>query len=433
MLPNAQTTDAVHPAQSWFDLLTRTPVALDASLDYEATLRRVARLIVGSVADICTFALVSAEPRTLQSTITACASPGQERLLAQIAISWMGSSVPWLFQAINSGRSTLLSRVSDARVKATARSAGELKLIKALGPRSVMHLPLVSRGQALGLVTLVLTTPGREYNAADLAVGQDLARQCALAIDAGQSFRDACDALNVVDTSLGAAGRWRRVPQDQREIDAALLRGLADLDEGASTRAEQALWRMENAIEGLNRIRRNLRGLARTRRRPTSRTSRRRIDLVKVVHAAARGYEPDVNFGQNLDVDSSAKPLLVATDRRRLLQVLRTLLEHATGVSLAGAVRLSAQSVNQGLVVQLEDGPVRGSGSLERIAEDLEGTLGAAPDIPWDMGIAWYVCLEILAQSGARLWAGRGPDGRGTVVQLWLPRQSRQPVCRPNF
>ena len=392
MPSNPEAGDAiVHPTQSWFDLLSRTADALDTSLDYQTTLRRVARLIVDSVADVCTFALVGTDVMHLESTITACSNPDHERLLAQIATRWMGSSVPWLFEALTSGRPLLDRQVSDAEVLETAQSASELQLIRALAPRSVMKTPLLSRGLTLGLVTLVFTTPGREYNTADLAVSQDLAQQCALAIDAGRSFREARDA-------------------------------------GGSTQAEQALWRMENAIEGLNRIRRNLRGLARANRPQTARATRRRIDLVKVVHAAARGYEHDVRFGQNLNVDPPTRQLLVDADRRSLHQVLVTLLDSATHVPLMGAVRLSAQADDRGVVVQLEDGPIRGAGRADRSAERIESAPDAAAFIPWNMGIAWYVCREILAGSGGVLSADGGSDGCRTSIQVWLPRARRQPV-----
>jgi GAF domain-containing protein len=382
----------MHPTQNWLDLLTRTAVALDTSLEYETTLRRVARLIVGSVADICTFALVGTDVTHLQSTITACSNPDQERLLARIATRWMGSSVPWLFEALSSSRALLKRRVSDAEILETAQSAGELQLIRALGPRSVMKIPLLSRGLTLGLVTLVFTTPGREYNTADLAVSEDLARQCALAIDAGRSFREARDA-------------------------------------GESNEAEQALWRMENAIEGLNRIRRNLRGLARANRPQAPRAAGRRIDLVKVVHAAVRGYESEVRFGQNLDGDPPTRQLLVDADRRGLHQVLVTVLDSVSQVSLMGAVRLSAQADEQGVSLQLEDGPIRGAGRANRSAERCEGTPDAPACIPWNMGIAWYVCREILAHAGGVLSADTSSDGRGTTIQLWLPRARRQPVA----
>ncbi|MBX3188294.1 MAG: response regulator [Labilithrix sp.] len=63
------------------------------------------------------------------------------------------------------------------------RTADHASLLHELGVSAYMCLPLLSRGRALGTITLARTEPRSTYVADDVVVAEDLARRIAIAID----------------------------------------------------------------------------------------------------------------------------------------------------------------------------------------------------------------------------------------------------------
>src|SRR5207253_2808251 len=86
-------------------------------------------------------------------------------------------------RVLATGRSWFDPAVSPVRLAAEARDPGHLELLRALGFRGEMVVPLVAREHTLGTITLVAADEGRTYDHDDLALAEELARRCALAID----------------------------------------------------------------------------------------------------------------------------------------------------------------------------------------------------------------------------------------------------------
>jgi serine phosphatase RsbU (regulator of sigma subunit)/anti-sigma regulatory factor (Ser/Thr protein kinase) len=165
--------------------LAEAGVALDAPIGVEARLERLARLIVPRLADLCAVWVGegrgdggSGAPRLVA---LAHADPERERF----AIDLQGRvSLPpdrGIARVMDSGRAEVLSQVTDEMLAAEAPDAGLLDL-RGLAARSAMRVPLVARGQTLGVIVLASGRPGR-YGADDLALAEELARRAALALD----------------------------------------------------------------------------------------------------------------------------------------------------------------------------------------------------------------------------------------------------------
>src|SRR5207247_2343572 len=114
---------------------------------------------------------------------------------------------------IRTRRPELFAESTDELLKEATVDAPELlDLLRELGLRSSMCVPLIARDRALGAITFVSAESGRHYGEADLAIAQDLARRAATAVDNALLFRetqaarrDAQDSLAVVDAVFGAA------------------------------------------------------------------------------------------------------------------------------------------------------------------------------------------------------------------------------------
>ena len=67
-----------------------------------------------------------------------------------------------------SGEIFLTPKIDPADVSRFARSAEHKAMLEALGPRSYLSVPMSSRGQVLGALSLVYSDSGRVYGSAEV-------------------------------------------------------------------------------------------------------------------------------------------------------------------------------------------------------------------------------------------------------------------------
>jgi PAS domain S-box-containing protein len=194
--------------------VARASELLASSLEYEGTLANVAALAVPQFADWCAIDTVGIDGSIRRLTV-AHVDPGKVRLANELVEKYppdpdAAYGVP---NVIRTGRPELFSEITDELLQeATSDTPELLDVLRALGLRSSMCVPLVARGRALGAITFVAAESGRRYDEADLATAQDLARRAATAVDNAALFREtqaarreAQDSLAVVDAVFGAA------------------------------------------------------------------------------------------------------------------------------------------------------------------------------------------------------------------------------------
>ena len=172
--------------------LSEASAALTSSLDYRATLARVARLAVPQLADWCAVDVREEDGSTHQLAVehenpekVAWAHELQQRYPPDADAP---RGVP---EVLRSGRSEFYPDVTDEMLVAAARDPEHLRLMRRMSFTSAMVVPLVARGRTLGAITLVSAESGRRYDRADLELAEELARRAALAVDNARLYDEA--------------------------------------------------------------------------------------------------------------------------------------------------------------------------------------------------------------------------------------------------
>jgi two-component system sensor histidine kinase BarA len=184
-------------------LVVEASQLLASSLDYGTTLRNVAALAVPDFADWCAIDLVG-ESGTLERLTVVHSHPAKVQLAEKFAD--LRPPDPDLgfgpVQVARTGEPELISDVSDELLVEASRGDEEvLALLRALGLRSQMCVPLVARDRVLGTITFVSAESGRRYDASDLATAESLSRQAAAAVDNALLFRESERARAVAETA----------------------------------------------------------------------------------------------------------------------------------------------------------------------------------------------------------------------------------------
>ena len=173
-------------------LLVEASAVLGSSLDYRSTLAQVAELAVPRLADWCAIDVVE-EDGSLRRLAVVHADPAKLKFALELQERYpadpQGETGPPA--VVRRGEPELLPEITDGMLAAAARDELHLGLIRELGLRSWMCVPLIARGRTLGAISLVAAESGRRYGPEDLRLAEDLARRAATAIDNAQLYREA--------------------------------------------------------------------------------------------------------------------------------------------------------------------------------------------------------------------------------------------------
>src|SRR6266498_3148583 len=104
---------------------------------------------------------------------------------------------------LRTGESELASEISDEQLEELATDDFHLGLVRELGLQSYMCVPLVTRGEVIGVISFVSAESGRRYVPEDLALAEELARRAGTAVENAQLYREVeerAQAARVLET-----------------------------------------------------------------------------------------------------------------------------------------------------------------------------------------------------------------------------------------
>ncbi|HEY2636387.1 MAG TPA: GAF domain-containing protein, partial [Solirubrobacteraceae bacterium] len=170
--------------------LAETAEMLDASLDLRTTLRTLSRVLVPRVADLCLVDMI--DKGEVKRLAVAHSDPDIEQLVWELSRRWPSppGSPAGIRRVIEEGRTEYLPEVSEANIGQAFPHPEHRELVRGLGLRSVVIVPLRARGRTLGAMTLVLTDSGRTFEEPDVALAEELARRASLAVDNARLYTD---------------------------------------------------------------------------------------------------------------------------------------------------------------------------------------------------------------------------------------------------
>ncbi|MFN6464581.1 MAG: PAS domain S-box protein [Nostoc sp. DedVER02] len=185
---------------------------LSTSLDYEETLEQIAKISVPQLADWCSVDILN-EDGSIRRLPIAHADPSKAELarkLQEYATDYKGTSA--ITRVLQSGQSELISEISDSLLVASTQNQEHLEIVRQLGMKSVMIVPLIAQGQVLGCISFVTAESNRRYDRTDLTLATDISHRAALAVENSRLYRDShqtlvyyAESLSLLDSLLEAA------------------------------------------------------------------------------------------------------------------------------------------------------------------------------------------------------------------------------------
>jgi len=172
--------------------LAEASAILGVSLDYQTILENLARLVVPQLADWCSIHMVE-EDDSLRQVTVAHVNPSKVKWAQEFQSRYPTNpndtfNAP---QVIRTGHSELYNQVPDRLLQSIAQDAEHLELLRQVGIKSVLCVPMKARGRTLGAISFVSAESNRSYTQADLALAEDLGRRAGLAVDNARLYEQA--------------------------------------------------------------------------------------------------------------------------------------------------------------------------------------------------------------------------------------------------
>jgi GAF domain-containing protein len=237
--------------------LARASAALGEGLDYEVTLKRVAELAVPEFADWCVVDILNTDGK-LQTVAQALADAEKTQLASQLRRRFpvLPDDAPGPANVARTGQPALISHLTDETLANVTGDAEHLALLREIGVRSYIGVPLRARGAALGTLSLVSSRDDHLYDATDLAFAEELARRAGFAVDNARLYARAQEAVRLRDDFLSVASHELRTPLTTLQLQlqsllAAVIKGKptlvnprdqSKLERAVRSRSASAIW-----------------------------------------------------------------------------------------------------------------------------------------------------------------------------------------------
>ncbi len=386
------------------------------SLEYEETLKSIARLAVRELADFCLVdVLIDGE---LRAATVECRDSGESRLCQMFREIRIDRARPHLTrQVFETKRPVLIERVTAEMLESHAQSDQHLRAMRALDPKSMILTPLLAHGELLGILILVSSSESRVYGPDDVRLAEELATRAALAIDNARLYQEAMRATRAREELLGIVAHDLRNPLGTILMQSSMLRRSA---EGLQQKPAQVI---ERAATRMNRLIQDLLDVTRIEAGRLS-IEQARLPATQVVFDACDGQRSLASSASvEIRCDVAASLPDVFGDRDRLQQVFENLIGNAVKFTKAGG------SITVGAAP-------RGSEVLFWVADTGAGI--AHDDLPhvfdrfWQAtetkragaGLGLSIVKGIVEAHGGRVWA-ESTLGRGSIFFFTVPTSPR--------
>jgi signal transduction histidine kinase len=377
---------------------------LAASLDYEQTLATLARLVVPNLAEACTIDIAESDG-TLRRAAIAHRNPEDEVQLAE-TVGTLRREVPEVLVTIMQSRGVRLVGAASQLLRYVTGAAHD-------GGRTIVALPLVSRGQPIGVVCAV-SSETKPYTAEDMPVFIELGRRASLAVDNARLYRESQQAVRAREEVLAIVSHDLRNPLNAITLGASLLKmsdALPEEDREHVDTMDISAKRMSRLIEDLLDVTR-LEGGKQLPIDPQS------LPVPELLHEAHELFKAQASANE-ITLQMRETAAVVRADRHRVLQVLSNLIGNSMKFTPSGGiVGVRAEKRDGDVLFTITD---TGPGIAQENLGDIFSPYWQAKRAErLGAGLGLPIAKGIVESHGGTIWVESEP-GKGTRFYFTLP------------
>lgn len=390
---------------------------LSLNLDFKQRLIEKAKLTVPSLADWCGMTVVHEGALIRVSSVHR--DPARMAAFQAYDETYARDG---LKRIIESKQPVLLKVVDDASLQSLHVSPAEREAVKALGIKSLMVIPIVSRGEGVGAMTLAYAESGRTYSEDDLEFFQEFCHHVSVIFDNAKLFDEIQKRDKAKDMFLATLSHELRNPLAPIKSALELLR-MKDV----SSDVKEEINIIEHQFDHMARLLNDLLDATRFTQDRIALTMKA-VDLRKLLERALKGADALIrNADITLHFTYPSSQMTVLGDETRLEQAIANLLSNAIKFTPAGgSIWVELEEAEGDAVIRVRDS---GAGISE---DDLpkifdlyyQGTRSGIMNS--GLGIGLVLVQRIVELHKGRIIAKSEGPGTGSEFVITLPRSDAQ-------
>jgi PAS domain S-box-containing protein len=408
--------------------LADASAALAVLVDFDSTLQKVSSLAVPAFADWATVDLVENDG-SLRRVSVSHIDPAKVQLAHDVHRRFPPdpAAPQGAWKILRTGRSEIVPEITEELLQQSVKNDELLGILRKLGLKSYIGVPLTVRGKTLGVITFINAESGHVYGDSDLAVAEDLASRAAIAIENAQLYRALRDADQRKDEFLATLAHELRNPLApiRNGLEVLRLDGMgSDLFGEIRSMMERQLSQMVRLVDDLLDVSRITRNKLELRKE--------QVLLSTVLNSAVETSRPLMEqSGHNFSLEVPSEPIHLDADLTRLAQVFSNLLNNAAKYTEPGGQISLTGLINDGEVeVRVRD---NGLGipaeALPRIFEMFSQVDGNMERAQGGLGIGLTLVRRLVAMHGGSVEATSDGPGKGSEFVIRLPVV--ESICQP--
>jgi signal transduction histidine kinase len=410
-------TAVVRTAEREQRTLADVSALVGASLEAPEVLAALAHFAVPRLADLAVLEAVDSQGALEQFEVVFADAHKQEALANEIGRLRSRTRAAPLGALLEAGRPVLVPELDAAAADQTAAAPELRALLTAAGTRSMMTLPLVTRGRTIGTLVLGAAESGRRYSPADVALGAEVARRAALAADNAHLYQQAERAKRAREDLLSIVSHDLRNPLGIILMNLELLnRGSENADGSGSAKQ---LAGIQRAAARMDRLIADLLDLASIEAGRFS-IEPQQVEVEPLVADALEAEQP-LASSKSLVLRGELDPGLpaISGDASRLQQVLANLVGNAIKFTPeGGTVSVAARRSGEVITFSVSDtGPGIAESDVSRLFDRFWQAKRTARV---GTGLGLFIVKGIVEAHGGKIWVG-SELGRGSTFSFTVP------------
>ena len=400
--------------------LAEASAALASVVDYKSTLEIIAKLAVPYFADWSAVDVAN-EDGSLSRLAVAHLDADKIRSVHELMQQYPPDedSPGGAIAVLRSGKPEIIKEITDDMLVRSSKDEQHLNLIRSLGLKSYICVPLIVSGHRLGVLTFATAESGRIYNDADLAVATDLSQRAAIAIENTRLYGELREADRRKDVFLATLAHELRNPLAPIRNSLQILKmpGIdTQMVERSREMMERQLHHLVRLVDDLLDVSRVMRGKIELRRE--------RIELATVIARAIETVQPLVDADSHeLIVQLSSESLPIDADPVRVSQIIGNLLANAAKYTESnGRIWLTSEREGKMAVVRIRDNGIGIADSmLPRIFELFVQVDNTSTKAQGGLGIGLTLVKNLVQMHDGTVEAKSDGLGYGSEFVVRLP------------
>ncbi|MEO8268940.1 MAG: PAS domain S-box protein [Aureliella sp.] len=400
--------------------LSDASAALSVLVDFDSTLQKISALAVPSFADWATVDLIEADG-SLRRVSVSHVDAAKVQLAHEIHRRFPPDpeSRQGVWNILRTGKSEIVSEITNELLELSVKNVDLLGIMRQLGLKSYIGVPLTVRGKTLGVITFINAESGHRYDQTDLAVAEDLVSRAAIAIENSQLYRELRDADKRKDEFLATLAHELRNPL------APIRNGLEVMRLSGSENSIMADTRsmMERQLNQMIRLVDDLLDVSRITRDKLE-LKKMQVELRTLVHCAVETSRPLIEeAGHTITVTLPPTPIYLNADQTRLAQVFSNLLTNSAKYTPSGGrIWLTAERFGDEVAVTVRDTglgiPAESLPKIFQLFSQVDDNMERAQG---GLGIGLNLVQRLVAMHDGSVEARSDGPGQGSEFTVRLP------------